>query len=589
MSEGLCGSRLRRGSGLAALVFVLLPLTASASRGGWTSGDVFLPGSVDANPGQIVALPAVTCPSAASCTSVGSYNNNAAGLVMTETAGAWSQFAAQAPEPADAAPGALAELSSVACVSDQSCTAVGNYATQNSGQPWLVTESGGKWSPVATPAAPNGASYHYVADPPPTSVSCASATDCVAVGWGKIILNETGGTWSSMITPAPANSWSLQAPWLFSVACPSVGNCVAVGTYTDASNEPVPAALIATETDGSWSALEAPLPADAVQGGANTGLSDVVCSSVGNCTAIGTYTASDGQAGLIVTESAGTWSATRAPLPANAGSRPPQLTSVACPSAGDCAVVGYYQDDSQRYHGLVLVESSDTWSATEAALPSSPNAVRDGRLYSIACPSATTCTAVGNYVDNAQGAQGLILDFALPDVPGSQSALEAPLPSDAVSNVTLTAIACGAKDTCSAVGTYNDSSNRVEGLLLTEGATFEPPTVVLHMSGRARARLAGKKVRVNPGITAECPAAAGVPCVAGAKAKEKATVVGKVVFTMRSGASKALTFTLNRTGLKLLRRKSRLTLRVTAVGLLGEISVIRASKTITIKRPRGFH
>ena len=79
--------------------------------------------------------------------------------------------------------------------------------------------------------------------------------------------------------------------------------------------------------------------------------------SVGNCTAVGGYTDSSGhQQGLLLSESSGSWAGAEAPLPANAAATlAAGLASVSCASAGNCTAVGSYGDSSG--HGQGLLES----------------------------------------------------------------------------------------------------------------------------------------------------------------------------------------------------------------------------------------
>ena len=96
---------------------------------------------------------------------------------------------------------------------------------------------------------------------------------------------------------------------LSGVSCPRVGECVAVGQYTDTTGSSQP--MILTQTKGSWGqGIEASLPANAATapGGQLAYLFGVYCTSVGNCVAAGGYTdaAGNGQP-LIVTETGGVW------------------------------------------------------------------------------------------------------------------------------------------------------------------------------------------------------------------------------------------------------------------------------------------
>src|SRR5580658_8974970 len=114
------------------------------------------------------------------------------------------------------------------------------------------------------------------------------------------------------------------------------------------------AVALATTTTAASAATVAPLN-PAVE------ISSMVCPSFGNCTAVGQYTdgADHGQ-GLLLTESGGKWRrASEAALPANASIDPMNLAfntgiaDVSCVTVGNCAAVGIYTDDKNQDRGLM--------------------------------------------------------------------------------------------------------------------------------------------------------------------------------------------------------------------------------------------
>src|SRR5438128_2219935 len=128
------------------------------------------------------------------------------------------------------------------------------------------------------------------------SVSCASAGNCGAVGTyfdssnhqQGLLLSETAGTWATGVEASlPADAGSDPAVNLTSVSCASAGNCSAVGLYCDSSDHRQ--GLLLRESGRSWATgVEATLPANA---GSNplVALGSVSCASAGNCGAVGTY------------------------------------------------------------------------------------------------------------------------------------------------------------------------------------------------------------------------------------------------------------------------------------------------------------
>ena len=74
---------------------------------------------------------------------------------------------------------------------------------------------------------------------------------------------------------------------------------------------------------------------------------------------------------------------------------------MSCASAGNCSAVGYYVDNSGHPEGLLLAETAGTWATGVEASPpanAAPNPVV--LLSSVSCPSVGNCSAVGNYTDS---------------------------------------------------------------------------------------------------------------------------------------------------------------------------------------------
>jgi hypothetical protein len=199
------------------------------------------------------------------------------------------------------------------------------------------------------------------------SVSCASAGACTAVGsyasvsggLQGLLLTERTGIWARGVEAAlPANaSPSAQDGNLGSVSCVSVGNCAAIGTYYDASSYQ---GLLLTETGGVWSAgVEAALPADATATNQTVYLNSVSCAAAGNCSAVGEYVQSSGSGeGLLLTERSGRWGTGFEPaLPA--GLRNVRLTSVSCPSVGNCSALAAAFGKRGRFLGLLLDSTTE--------------------------------------------------------------------------------------------------------------------------------------------------------------------------------------------------------------------------------------
>lgn len=367
---------------------------------------------------------------------------------------------------------------SVSCPSPGSCTAISTYhdsttATQGA----LFSLSGGAWTGAKAPLPSSPAPQ---ADPLVAllAVSCASAGNCSAGGqytdstghFQGLLLNEVSGTWSALTPTLPSGGSGAQ---INSVSCPSAGNCTAVGTYLASGTQ----GLLLTETSGVWgTGVKATLPSPNASPG--VALNSVSCPSAGNCSAVGTFIDSAShQQGVLLTESSGTWSAgVKAATPSNAASfNNTIVNSVSCVSPGNCAAVGSYKDNtaSNNTQGLLLSQSGGTWgTGVEVTPPSTPTPASDPGvvLNSVSCPSVGNCSAVGQYSSGAT--EGLLLT----ESGGTWSQAVAPtLPANASTshNTPVTSVACASAGNCTAVGSYLDNTtptNHTQGLLLAESA-----------------------------------------------------------------------------------------------------------------------
>jgi hypothetical protein len=400
-------------------------LLLSETAGAWATGVQATP-PANAGTDPTVALKSVSCASAGNCTAVGSYRDssgNRQGLLLTETAGVWAT-GLQATLPANADSTQSVGLTSVSCASAGNCTAAGSYEdSSGKTQYLLLTETAGAWATGVEATLPANAGSNYEVSL--TSVSCASPGNCTAVGnytdnagnTQGLLLSQTAGAWGTGVEATlPANTDPAPFVSLTSVSCASAGNCTAVGAYDDSSYNLQ--GLLLSETAGVWATgVQAILPANAGTDPSVT-LKSVSCASAGNCTAVGNYDDSSGNGqGLLLTETAGAWATgVEATLPSNAGSITGViLTSVSCASAGNCTAVGNYDDSSGNQQGLLLSETAGVWATgVEATLPANAGSNHEVSLTSVSCVSAGHCTAVGNYDDSSGNEQGLQISSTTP-------------------------------------------------------------------------------------------------------------------------------------------------------------------------------
>jgi hypothetical protein len=270
------------------------------------------------------------------------------------------------------------------------------------------------------------------------------------------LLAGSAPSWTAIKAPVPNASLRTL---LWQVGCHTAALCVATGIYGDSAGEHL---LLLTGHGSSWIATKAPLPAGA---GSSSGdylptVNSVACPSASGCVAAGYYQdTSARQYGLLLTGHGTSWTATKAPLPAGAAANPETILSdVACPSATECIAVGYYFDAAGDQQGLLVTGHGSSWTATKAPMP--PGDIAGGTvLKDVACPTAVTCVATGSYLSRA-GGQGLLLTGH----GTSWKAARAPLPSGAAAGGSLGDVACPAAAACVATGSYLDPAGHQDAL-----------------------------------------------------------------------------------------------------------------------------
>lgn len=364
--------------------------------------------------------------------------------VLNQNGRTWQPVSVTLPAGVPSVP--WPDLTSISCGSAGNCTAVGAYEIPAFAKPLLVNESGGMWHAGTEPQPPPNAASTPDRDLSTPGnrlslVACPSAGSCTAVGtytdkdatageypW---VLKEAAGQWGAGVgaqLPADANAHGESerggtAPFFGfnGLSCPSAGNCAAVGGYWGKTD--VEQGLILTERNGAWSrGVRAPLPPHAVPNSEpnelNSPLAAVSCAAPGDCAAVGSYVLKAGGSphGLLLTERGGTWKAAALALPARATAPGGVfLSSVTCPSRGNCVAIGYYAGHGNT-HGLIVRERGGKWGrGVNAALPA--NAASAGNqhtfLNGVSCVSASRCAVVGTYTNRAGVGQGFSVGLRL--------------------------------------------------------------------------------------------------------------------------------------------------------------------------------
>jgi hypothetical protein len=253
---------------------------------------------------------------------------------------------------------------------------------------------------------------------------------------------------------APANSFHPLA-----ISCSSATRCAGGGMYLESTKF---LAALLTLSGKKWTDTQAPLPAGAITN-QHAALASVACPAATTCFAGGDYQNARGSQAMVLAWSGRKWTAASAPLPAGADSNSGAVvSSISCPSATWCTAVGQYNASPEQY-GLILRRSKNKWTAAAAPVPAGAGAV--GSLHAVSCPAVTRCFAGGSQVGESGAAQQLLM---LTWWKNKWSAVKVALPKNAAANseAAIDAIACATTTTCIAVGSYETSAGDQDGFLL---------------------------------------------------------------------------------------------------------------------------
>jgi hypothetical protein len=269
--------------------------------------------------------------------------------------------------PAVPAPGNTSQLNGVTCDPAGHCWAVGSYqhgGSRNEVFGW----NGHGWvrASVPEPGRQSGLS----------AISCPSAGNCLAVGFtsgarghhgGAEVLHWNGTTWS--VATAPARIAGLAA-----LSCAPSGRCWALSTST---NRVVP-----------WNGQQWGAP---VTFSAFDGLSGLSCLSATNCWAAGFYVKPNqiNLYNLVMHWNGQTWSQVKVPQPPNGGN---QLNAISCTSASSCWAGG--SDDTPAGRGRNELLRWDGTSWAQVPVPAGPFV--NSEVLGLQCRVPGDCWAVGD-------------------------------------------------------------------------------------------------------------------------------------------------------------------------------------------------
>ncbi len=280
---------------------------ASEASGSW-SGAVELAGTGTLNQGILGTLVSIACPASGSCNAVGVYtdaSNRAQVYVDSQVAGTWGS-AATLPGLVALNSGGSALPSSIACSSVGRCAIAGGYTlTGGAVEAFVADEVGGVWA--SAQEIPGSAALNTGGDAVVASLACPGDGSCEAVGYYSdttktsqvLVASESGGVWGSAAEmPGSAQLNAGNFATAGSVSCVGVGDCRAVGEYTDSSNNSQ--AFVSTETGGAWSGTAEAAGSAALNTQGLAGLNVVSCTADGACSAGGQYKDSSGSTQAMI-------------------------------------------------------------------------------------------------------------------------------------------------------------------------------------------------------------------------------------------------------------------------------------------------
>ncbi len=411
----------------------------------------------------------------------------------------------QAPLPSDAADGISVNpevyLASTSCPAANQCVAAGWYDDQSS-RAWglIETQSGTSWTKTEAPQ-PNdagsgsdqglwlgGSDCGFEA--PCQAVSCPTTTYCIAVGayettagyYLPLVETYSNGAWSAAQAPLPGDVAPGPSPEpegsLTNVDCTAVASCVAVGSYENSSGHTT--ALVESLSGTTWTPQAAPMPTQPAATGDFSFLTWITCATASWCMASGEYATTAGNSvPLTETWSGGTWTGGSMPLPSDFATSGGfgQAYGVSCPTTTFCAAAGWYSTTGSTELGFVATLAGGTWSVETAPTPGSTSP-EFGVQFGVDCPTVSMCVAAGFY-DTGSNEPSTLTTWN----GSSWSGMKAPLPSNAAptqSNGELETVSCPTPSYCMVSGDYSATGDIQTGYVVTlSGGSWSPTQVAM--------------------------------------------------------------------------------------------------------------
>ena len=400
----------------------------------------------------------ISCMSSTACFAAGYYENSSGyWQTLIESLSSTTWGVAQSPWNIDSTNNN--QLLGISCVSGTNdCWAAGTYYNSY-GNVLILQYNGTGWSYVSTPNTPS--TWNLV-----NGVTCASTTDCMAVGENCPNSTCTSGTDQTEVEQWDGTSWYLAVPSdssstadnaLKGVGCvpgASPDDCLAVGYYDDSSGDTQP---MAEQYGGP---VQAPV-AQAAEWPQAAAVGDVSMSSApaAQSTIVGAVNTESGalyrQCSDISIPSRGvnldlkrSYNST---LPSTSGNSDYPLATT-CVSSSDCWAVGYFctaiaggQCSTGSYAQTLIEQYNGTsWSTVPA--PNEGSGVNN-QLRAVTCTSSTNCWATGTYVNSSGYNQPLIEEYN-----GTDWSIATDPSTTSTDWYYLDGVSCSSSSFCEAVG-----------------------------------------------------------------------------------------------------------------------------------------
>lgn len=368
--------------------------------------------------------------------------------------------ATELPNTSSAGPVPNAESTSVDCPAAGSCTAVGYFQDQI-GLTHAMTQNlaTGTWTSALMLAPTNAPDYTFS---DLNSVSCVSVGNCVAIGDYRIstvqtegfYAVETSGVWArGLELPVPADAASNPAQTTFiSASCVTGGTtCQLLGEYVTSTIPPAIHSVVDTFTFGTG-LTGSPAEIAQVSGQDGIELSSISCTTSTGCVAVGSQSKSFASAATYVRETAGTWGSPSVLANPGGATVPFEfLTSVSCPSSGNCVAAGLFGNNNAGIYAETYTEAGGTWDA--AVDIGEPAHLNFPYVDDISCvTTVSTCTLVGALSDT----QGALRAATAQMTSGHWGQLApAGVPAGAIADHEFLGVSCTTGVQCTSVGYYN--------------------------------------------------------------------------------------------------------------------------------------